>query len=230
MSDRGRESAAGLREGAAAVPAELADLCRAYDLGSTPLADNPSLDELLQRLLDGYEQRWRAMTQGAFAPSEEPALEQELHRLRGLVLFTRRATAIVEQAAASAQPRQQGEELTPMAADRYHHAAAGPGAYPTHEGLLARLARLDELFAKLALLSHKINNPLTSLLGRAQMLQMNRGLDPPARKAVEVIAESANHVAEHMRELTNAVREGREQVGTRLSEAEAPLGAAKPVS
>jgi signal transduction histidine kinase len=76
----------------------------------------------------------------------------------------------------------------------------------------ARLERLEELFGRLAGLSHKINNPLTSLLGRAQMLQMNRNLDPPAHKAVEVVSESARRVAEHMRELTDVVREGRELI------------------
>jgi signal transduction histidine kinase len=72
-----------------------------------------------------------------------------------------------------------------------------------------RIDRLDEVLATLAVLSHKINNPLTALIGRAQILQARQGTDPHVVKAATVIEESAQHIAELVRELAKVVKSGR---------------------
>lgn len=74
------------------------------------------------------------------------------------------------------------------------------------------VARLEELFTTLSALCHQINNPLTSMLGRAQILQMNKSLDPAGTKAVTVIEDSAKRVAHHVRDLAAVVRAGRERL------------------
>ena len=79
---------------------------------------------------------------------------------------------------------------------------------------------MQELMETLGMLSHKINNPLTSLLGRAQLLRVGRQTDSKVAKAAEVIEESAKRVADCIRELANVVSEGREQVACRLREME----------
>ena len=71
-----------------------------------------------------------------------------------------------------------------------------------------RLERLDEVMRALGVLSHKINNPLTALLGRAQMLQAKQGADPSVIKSAEVIQESARRIAELIRELGRVVKDG----------------------
>jgi len=79
-----------------------------------------------------------------------------------------------------------------------------------------RLEKSAELMRTLAVLSHKINNPLTSLLGRAQILQSKKSDDPHVCKAADVIEESARRIAEYIRELALVVREGREEALQRL--------------
>ncbi len=75
---------------------------------------------------------------------------------------------------------------------------------------LSRLReQLSERFDELAGLCHNINNPLTSLLGRAQILKMKKGTDPQAAKAVEVILESATRITGLVRELAGTVGQGR---------------------
>jgi PAS domain-containing protein len=74
-----------------------------------------------------------------------------------------------------------------------------------------RLEKLDEVMRTLSVLSHKINNPLTSLLGRAQILQMQKEASPQVEKAAKVIDESARRIADYIRELARVVREGREE-------------------
>jgi PAS domain-containing protein len=74
-----------------------------------------------------------------------------------------------------------------------------------------RLEKLDEVMRTLAVLSHKINNPLTSLLGRAQILLMQENAGPQVEKAATVIDESARRIADYIRELARVVREGREE-------------------
>jgi len=40
-----------------------------------------------------------------------------------------------------------------------------------------RIEKLGEVLRTLSVLSHKINNPLTALMGRAQMLRVQAGTD-----------------------------------------------------
>lgn len=81
-----------------------------------------------------------------------------------------------------------------------------------------RLERFAELLKTLGVLSHKINNPLTSLMGRAQILRMRKVADPNVEKAAEVIEESAKRIAEYIRELATVVKEGKEEALERLLE------------
>ena len=74
-----------------------------------------------------------------------------------------------------------------------------------------RMEKLSEVLRTLSVLSHKINNPLTSLLGRAQMLKLAAGTDPKVLKAAAVIEESAVRIAELIRELATVVKEGRQE-------------------
>lgn len=71
-----------------------------------------------------------------------------------------------------------------------------------------RNERLAELLETLRVVSHKINNPLTSLVGRAQLLKMQRGDDPKILKAAEVIEESATRVSDYVRELSRVAQAG----------------------
>jgi len=73
-----------------------------------------------------------------------------------------------------------------------------------------RLEKLAEVLKTLSVLSHKINNPLTALLGRAQMLQLHKGADPNVAKAAAVIEESSLRIAELIRELAQVVKDGRQ--------------------
>ena len=75
-----------------------------------------------------------------------------------------------------------------------------------------RLERIVDTMVTLADLSHKINNPLTSLLGRAQILRLRLETDPAMRKAADVVEESARRIAEHVRELANVVRDTRNEL------------------
>jgi signal transduction histidine kinase len=67
----------------------------------------------------------------------------------------------------------------------------------------------DRVWEQLADLSHKINNPLTSLLGRAQLLRQRADTDPYVAHAAEVIEECSRRIADHLREITSLVKEQR---------------------
>jgi signal transduction histidine kinase len=77
-----------------------------------------------------------------------------------------------------------------------------------------RLAVVAGALATLADLTHKINNPLTSLLGRAQILKLRLDTDPQLRKAADVVEESARRIADHIRELASVVRATRHEIGS----------------
>ena len=88
-----------------------------------------------------------------------------------------------------------------------------------------RLEKLAEVLKTLSVLSHKINNPLTALLGRAQILQANRSSDPGVAKAAAVIEEASLRIAELIRELAQVVRDGHQDAVDELLDMRAPTSA-----
>ncbi len=87
-----------------------------------------------------------------------------------------------------------------------------------------RLEKLAEVLKTLSVLSHKINNPLTALLGRAQILQAQKSAAPGVAKAAAVIEESSVRIADLIRELAQVVRDGRQDAVDDLLD----MGAAIP--
>lgn len=85
-----------------------------------------------------------------------------------------------------------------------------------------RIEKLGEVLKTLSVLSHKINNPLTALMGRAQMLRAVAGTDPRAVKAATVIEESAGRIADLIRELGRVVKEGRQDAVDQVLAMEGP--------
>jgi two-component system nitrogen regulation sensor histidine kinase NtrY len=73
-----------------------------------------------------------------------------------------------------------------------------------------RLEKLAEVLKTLSVLSHKINNPLTALLGRAQILQAKKFDDPSVAKAAAVIEDASIRIADLIRELAQVVKDGRQ--------------------
>lgn len=64
---------------------------------------------------------------------------------------------------------------------------------------------------RVGMICHQINNPLTALLGRAQILRMKPTTDPHVKKAAAVIEESARRIADDVRELAAVVKAEREK-------------------
>ncbi len=85
-----------------------------------------------------------------------------------------------------------------------------------------RLERLHAILQTLGVLSHKINNPLTAVLGRAQLLEARLQGDEEAVRAVRAIAEGARRIAELVREMVRVVREGRGETVEAWLRAERP--------
>lgn len=84
-------------------------------------------------------------------------------------------------------------------------------AEPTPSDALRRLRSLEDSLRELSVISHNINNPLTALLGRAQILKATAKGDPHVEKAAHVIEESAARIAELARELSRTLRDCRRE-------------------
>ena len=71
--------------------------------------------------------------------------------------------------------------------------------------------KLGGLFDELLVLCHRINNPLTSVLGRAQIMQLKLGDDTesPWVKPVQVVEESSKRIAALVQQLANLLCVGR---------------------
>jgi signal transduction histidine kinase len=88
-----------------------------------------------------------------------------------------------------------------------------------------RLEKLAEVLKTLSVLSHKINNPLTALLGRAQILRTRQYEDPIVAKAALVIEEASLRIADLIRELAQVVKDGRQDALDELLDMRAPKAA-----
>lgn len=80
----------------------------------------------------------------------------------------------------------------------------------------ARVEKLHEVLRTLGVLSHKINNPLTALLGRAQLLRARADAEPAVAKSAAVVEESARRVADLIRELATVAKEARAEAIERV--------------
>ncbi len=68
--------------------------------------------------------------------------------------------------------------------------------------------KMAELLRAVGVLAHKINNPLTALLGRAQILRMAGTGDERTAKAARVIEDSGKRIAALIHELAVVVKTG----------------------
>ena len=73
-------------------------------------------------------------------------------------------------------------------------------------GSMERIETLEEAIRRLRTISHEINNPLTALLGRAQILRSKVQGDPRAEKAAQVIEESASRLVDLAREMSGVLK------------------------
>jgi len=69
------------------------------------------------------------------------------------------------------------------------------------EAELARARWLAGIGETTIALEHEINNPLSALLGHAELLLMDRTLTPGQRRDLERVRERAEHIADIMRQL-----------------------------
>ncbi len=85
-----------------------------------------------------------------------------------------------------------------------------------------RLERLEEAIRLLRVISHEINNPLTALLGRAQLLRSKVQGDPRAEKAAQVVEESASRLVDLARDMSGVLKGVCQDLPGRLTTHEAP--------
>ena len=73
-------------------------------------------------------------------------------------------------------------------------------------------ARLTEIADLVARVRHEINNPLTGVLGQAQLL-LREELTPSARKRVETIEQLASRIRDTVAQLREVQRPREKQAG-----------------
>jgi len=88
---------------------------------------------------------------------------------------------------------------------------------PTPNGL-ERIQELEETIRLLSVISHEINNPLTALLGRAQILRSKVHGDPRAEKAAQVVEESASRLVDLAKEMSRILKDARARDGAATPE------------
>ena len=189
---------------------DLAQLCREHDITEDLVRQSRDLDQVLDRTLNEFERRIR----GADSRPEQ---------LLGLVCLARSTRELISRGLSLEDTRRTDRALERV--DRQiRDAEARTQTLQKHlETTMAEMVRdagetaeidvraLGELFSTLSRLCHKINNPLTSIMGRAQMLQVKVKQDESLAKSVGVIEESSRRVAGLIQELANLVVQGRKE-------------------
>jgi signal transduction histidine kinase len=168
---------------------ELADSCRAHGIPEEWITGSRSLHDLIARVLERCNQRLAG-------PHEPPQGE-----LRELLAFAREATELCRRTTQPPGLVSRVEDLERLRAGAVRAEAAEESE------------RTAELLTEIGALCHQINNPLTSLMGRVQILRMKPDADAEAvERALAVIDESARRVATHVQELGHLVGRSREKI------------------
>ena len=193
----------------------LAELCRDQHIGTELIDSGQTLPEVLDRTLAECERR---ITDGSSSVGARLLqidsllkLARETHKLQS------RGAGLDEARQALAQLERnlnRTEGLSHELQEQLAHAAGQLEVATTVESDTIDIALLGDLLGSISRLCHKINNPLTSIMGRAQMMQMrvaNSGVDDKTSKSVQVIEESAKRVAGLVQELANLISHGRKE-------------------
>jgi signal transduction histidine kinase len=189
--------------------ARLAELCRDHEIGVELIEQSQDLEQVLDRTLAECERR-----------IDEATPKDRMQRLEGLVRLARLTRSLqfqgarlddealdeVDRELRAAQARSQ--ELQQDLADTMEELERG-----TLRSAAVDAESLAELFESLSKLCHKINNPLTSIMGRAQMMELKiKGTkDDQLAKSVGVIQDSAKRVAGLIQELANLVCQAKKE-------------------
>ena len=183
---------------------DIAELCREHEIAVELVENGESLEQVLDRALQQCEQE--------LAKKGAPT-RRAMRQLHGLIRLAHRARQngdVSEEAAPGRvdQELRQAEAQTRGLQQQLDGALADLDAAITGDDVSGQLGGL---FDELLVLCHKINNPLTSVLGRAQIMQLKLAGDTesPWTKPIRVVEESAKRVAALVQELANLLCVGR---------------------
>ncbi len=164
---------------------ELESLCRLHERAVEMIGESAAPEELLERALDDYERQIRELPDEALRPGSESS-ELEAQRLLNLALLARQVAALQERVDDEARKERKRHERS-------------------------RAVRMEQALKAVRVMTHRINNPLTTILGRAQMLRNQLPPESEAIRGVSVIEESASRIADLVKGLAEAARSGEEQ-------------------
>jgi len=193
---------------------DLTELCRTHQVGPDLIEQSNDPGHLLDGVLETCDR---------LVATQQSSPESELSKLRGLIMIAREARTLETRTVTESSVRRLEQQLEQMECElRESETRAAAMQVRLHE-ILTDLDRgipegpqagLENHFADLSRVCHKINNPLTSLLGRAQMLQIKlaKGDVEQTGKMVQVIEESAKRVAAYVQELAQVVGQGRDEL------------------
>ena len=177
---------------------ELADLCRERGIALELIESGQSLQQILDRATQECERQ--------IAEKGAPT-RSGLRQLHGLIRLANQARRSGD-SSAEVDLARVDQELRDTEAQTRGLQQQLDGALADLDGASAvddTSERLEGLFDELLTLCHKINNPLTSILGRAQIMQfkLTGDTESPFTKPVQVVEESARRVAALVQELAN---------------------------
>jgi len=189
---------------------DLAQLCREHDITEDLVRQSQDLDQVLDRTLNEFERRIRGADSRPKQLLGLVCLARTSRELksRGLSLEDIRRT---EQAMDRVDREIRDAEARNRTLQRHLETTMAEMVRDAGETAEVDVRALGELFSTLSRLCHKINNPLTSIMGRAQMLQAKVKEDDGLGKSVGVIEESSKRVAGLIQEMANLVVQGRKE-------------------
>jgi signal transduction histidine kinase len=194
---------------------KLAELCRDHAIGMELIDQSRNLEQILDRTLAECERRIDRV--GADG-------DDRLRQVSGLLRLAQTTRQLQTQGASLEEAREVERELERVDWELDDASARTEQLRDRLDAAMTRLEAaaadapidresLGELFGSLSRLCHKINNPLTSVMGRAQMLQLKvqQSQDAQLTKSIGVIEESARRVADLVQELASQVCQGRKE-------------------
>ncbi len=173
------------------------DMGSIYDFGLTMIDKCVDSNELITLILDEYERRFNEMPTTAIVPKGDSTQEKwEKEKVKSLMMFATQAVSLKEKSLFIRQLKEKNHALKRAMEEQKRL-----------EAELVEAERLKAILQVVGTLNHEINNPLTVILGRSQLL--SRKFDPSDKKilrSLRDIKEEAERIRDVVFKLSKVIK------------------------
>ena len=176
---------------------QIEDLAGIYDIGLEMIDECADSEKLISLILDEYERRFNEMPGTPIVPiSTNKRSGWETKKIKALIMFATQAVMIKNKSILINELKKKNKTLKKAIAEQKEL-----------EQKLVESERLKAILEVVGTLNHEINNPLTVILGRTQLLWRREDIsDTKIKSGLKEIHNEADRIREVVKKLSMIIK------------------------